>query len=302
MAVVASKFSSVAGPAKWFAVGVVGTVGIGASIWAYASRSHVAATRPEKPSSALVTKATATSESNDVRTDETAFEPVMVARDVSDEETRSATAAPSASDESNSSVDASLRPMIVHRTKMGPGVFEALPVPVNALEGSSVGNGSLGIFPTRRDLVPMRAPQDDAKRDGVGPDVERDQADGEDSARKDGSARDRDGKNGDGQGDNTSRNDALKKDKAKRGTPDTKHPTRDAQPVARSGKLIDVNTATQAELELLPDIGPALAKRIIEYRTKHGAFTNLAALDKVSGIGSKTLEKLKDRVTFGKAK
>lgn len=65
-----------------------------------------------------------------------------------------------------------------------------------------------------------------------------------------------------------------------------------------ASKLINVNTATAAELELLPDIGPSLAKRIIEYREKHGRFEKLADLDKVSGIGPKTLEKLKDRVAF----
>jgi competence protein ComEA len=45
-------------------------------------------------------------------------------------------------------------------------------------------------------------------------------------------------------------------------------------------------------------VGPALAKAIIDYRTKHGAFRSFADLDKVPGIGPKTLEKFKDRVTF----
>lgn len=63
-------------------------------------------------------------------------------------------------------------------------------------------------------------------------------------------------------------------------------------------RFINVNTAGAAELELLPSIGPSLAKAIIDHRTKHGAFASLADLDKVPGIGPKTLEKLKDRVTF----
>lgn len=63
-------------------------------------------------------------------------------------------------------------------------------------------------------------------------------------------------------------------------------------------RFINVNTASAAELELLPSIGPSLAKAIIDHRTKNGAFQSLADLDKVPGIGPKTLEKLKDRVTF----
>lgn len=66
---------------------------------------------------------------------------------------------------------------------------------------------------------------------------------------------------------------------------------------APSGKL-NVNRATQAELELLPGIGPAMAKRIIEYRTTHGAFKRIDDLDKVKGIGPKTLEKLRPLVTI----
>lgn len=69
-------------------------------------------------------------------------------------------------------------------------------------------------------------------------------------------------------------------------------------PVRPTPRFINVNTASAAELELLPDIGPSLAKAMIDYRTKNGAFNSLADLDKVPGIGPKTLEKLKDRVTF----
>jgi competence protein ComEA len=61
-------------------------------------------------------------------------------------------------------------------------------------------------------------------------------------------------------------------------------------PVAR---LININTATAAELELLPGIGPALAGRIVEYRAKHGPFKSVDELDHVSGIGPRTLAKIR---------
>lgn len=55
---------------------------------------------------------------------------------------------------------------------------------------------------------------------------------------------------------------------------------------------IDVNTATAAELQFLPAIGPVLATRILAYREAHGPFRSLAALREVKGVGPKTLHKL----------
>ena len=64
---------------------------------------------------------------------------------------------------------------------------------------------------------------------------------------------------------------------------------------------IDLNTATQAQLESLPLVGPSMAKRIIEYRAANGPFKSVADLDKVKGIGEKTLAKLMPLVTVGDA-
>ncbi|MFQ5752725.1 MAG: helix-hairpin-helix domain-containing protein, partial [bacterium] len=61
-----------------------------------------------------------------------------------------------------------------------------------------------------------------------------------------------------------------------------------------SVKKINLNEATIAELKSLPGIGESLARAIIDYRNKNGPFETSADLLKVSGIGPKTLEKIKD--------
>ncbi|KJV33070.1 topoisomerase [Aquitalea magnusonii] len=60
---------------------------------------------------------------------------------------------------------------------------------------------------------------------------------------------------------------------------------------------ININTANQQQLESLNGIGPVKAKAIIDYRTKNGAFKTVDDLKKVSGIGDKTLEKLKKDIS-----
>ncbi|GAB7386604.1 hypothetical protein BSNK01_04390 [Bacillaceae bacterium] len=64
-----------------------------------------------------------------------------------------------------------------------------------------------------------------------------------------------------------------------------------------SGGLIDINTATSEQLQQLPGIGPAKAEAIIAYREEHGPFRSVEELTKVSGIGEKTLEKIRSRIT-----
>lgn len=56
--------------------------------------------------------------------------------------------------------------------------------------------------------------------------------------------------------------------------------------------VVNVNSATQAELRTLPDVGPKLAARIVQYRDRHGPFSSIEQMTEVRGLGPKTLEKL----------
>ncbi|MDH4226948.1 MAG: ComEA family DNA-binding protein [Deltaproteobacteria bacterium] len=60
--------------------------------------------------------------------------------------------------------------------------------------------------------------------------------------------------------------------------------------------LININTATAAELTELPGIGEKLAERIVEYRKQNGAFGSIDDLKKVRGIGSAKLEAVRPLV------
>jgi competence protein ComEA len=68
-------------------------------------------------------------------------------------------------------------------------------------------------------------------------------------------------------------------------------------PTGASGELVNLNTATQTELEELPGVGPVTATSIIEWRTEHGGFSTVDELIEVSGIGEVTLAELRDLVT-----
>ena len=61
---------------------------------------------------------------------------------------------------------------------------------------------------------------------------------------------------------------------------------------------VNVNAGTVAQFDALPNISPTVAKNIVDYRTKYGPFKKLEDLDKVSGIGPATLEKLRPYLTF----
>jgi len=64
-------------------------------------------------------------------------------------------------------------------------------------------------------------------------------------------------------------------------------------------ELININTATVAELDTLPGIGPTTAQKIIEYREVIGPFAQIEDIVDVSGIGSATYEEIKDLITVG---
>ncbi len=65
---------------------------------------------------------------------------------------------------------------------------------------------------------------------------------------------------------------------------------------AQSPVMVNVNKATAEELIKVRGIGPVMAKRIIEYRDKNGAFKAIEDLAQVQGIGGNKLQRIKDQV------
>ena len=63
-----------------------------------------------------------------------------------------------------------------------------------------------------------------------------------------------------------------------------------------SSAKINLNSATAAQLQSIQGIGPAMAKRILEYRTKVGKFNKIEEIINVKGIGEKKFQKIKDRL------
>ena len=60
---------------------------------------------------------------------------------------------------------------------------------------------------------------------------------------------------------------------------------------------VNINAASVVELDALPGIGPAIAQRIVDYRTENGDFETAEDLMNVKGIGPATFEKLRDQIT-----
>ncbi len=67
-------------------------------------------------------------------------------------------------------------------------------------------------------------------------------------------------------------------------------------------KSINPNTASAAELERLPRIGPKTAQAIVRYRLEHGPFKSIEELDKVKRIGPKTIERIRPFLILPQAK
>jgi competence protein ComEA len=65
---------------------------------------------------------------------------------------------------------------------------------------------------------------------------------------------------------------------------------------APAPEKVNINTATVEQLETLAGVGPALAKAIVEHRTKNGKFTKIEEIIKVKGMGEKKFLKIKDRL------
>ncbi|MBN2383780.1 helix-hairpin-helix domain-containing protein [bacterium] len=69
-------------------------------------------------------------------------------------------------------------------------------------------------------------------------------------------------------------------------------------PAILAQDMLNINTASIAELDSLPGISRAIAERIVDYRNNNGPFTSAEQLLEVNGIGSKTLEKFGDLIVF----
>lgn len=65
---------------------------------------------------------------------------------------------------------------------------------------------------------------------------------------------------------------------------------------SNASKKVNINKATQEQLQTLSGIGPAMAEEIIQYREQDGKFNNIEDIKKVSGIGDKKYEKIKDYI------
>ena len=69
---------------------------------------------------------------------------------------------------------------------------------------------------------------------------------------------------------------------------------------AIAGETVNINTADAATLDrVLVNIGPSKAQAIVEYRKAHGTFRSAEQLAEVKGVGLKTVEKNRDRISLG---
>ena len=66
--------------------------------------------------------------------------------------------------------------------------------------------------------------------------------------------------------------------------------------VSTSRNIVKINTASAEDLDTLEGVGPAIAQRIIDYRTENGGFKSVEEIKLVPGIGGKMFEKIKDEI------
>jgi len=78
--------------------------------------------------------------------------------------------------------------------------------------------------------------------------------------------------------------------------PDSRSQTSEVRGLSTNQEKININTASQSELEKLPGVGPATAEKIISYR-QNNPFSSIEDLMKVPGIGEKTFEKMKEMIS-----
>ncbi len=76
------------------------------------------------------------------------------------------------------------------------------------------------------------------------------------------------------------------------------HSTNDEKSVSTKNSKVNINTATQAQLETLPGIGPSTASKILTYRKEKGKFTKIEDIKEVSGIGDAKFEKIKNYISI----
>lgn len=78
------------------------------------------------------------------------------------------------------------------------------------------------------------------------------------------------------------------------------HDEHDPPPQSEAGgnqdNIIQINNATEQELQELPGIGPVTAQRIVQYRTEHGGFSSVEDLQSVPGIGPAIMAQIRDMV------
>jgi competence protein ComEA len=91
---------------------------------------------------------------------------------------------------------------------------------------------------------------------------------------------------------------AVSAQPARAQTPPSTHAA--AKPAAIG--IVNLNTASAADLEALPGIGAKTAARIVEYRQKNGPFKKVEELMNVRGVGEKNFLKLKPQITVGTQK